>query len=79
MFKREMFFQPFIQPATTAGPGTGSYNPCSMQSIALGQLYFAYPGDNTKFIECDLQGNPSVLTCPTVSTANTLLKIHTSK
>lgn len=47
-------------PATNNNP----YNPCSRQSVAMGQLYFAYPGDNTKFIECDLHGNPSTLNCP---------------
>lgn len=54
-------------PATvTYGVPTANtgYNPCTPQSVAVGQLYFAYPGDNNKFIECDLQGNPSVLSCP---------------
>lgn len=51
---------------TVAVPTPAASNPCTPQSVLRGQLYFAYPGDNTKFIECDLQGNPSVLSCPTL-------------
>ncbi|KAL3851707.1 hypothetical protein ACJMK2_015434 [Sinanodonta woodiana] len=53
--------QQFVsQPAVT--PGQGINNPCT--SVASGTLFYQYNGDNTKFIECDLQGNANLLTCP---------------
>ena len=53
---------------TTQVPiNTNNNNPCTPQHVAQGQLYFAYPGDSSKFYECDLQGNPSILSCPNVS------------
>lgn len=50
-------------PPATQQPAVGS-NPCSAQAIARGQLYFPFPGDVTKFYECDSQGNPTVAVCP---------------
>jgi len=39
-------------------------NPCTAASVARGQLYFPYAADNSKFIECDMLGNPSTMSCP---------------
>lgn len=39
-------------------------NPCTPQQIASNNLYFAHP-DPTKFIQCDLVGNPHEMDCPT--------------
>lgn len=43
---------------------TTTYNPCTSANIAQGLIFFAYPNDNTKFIECNAQGQPQVLSCP---------------
>lgn len=51
--------------ATTQGTAGLAFNPCTPVAMAAGQLYFGIVGDNTKFIECDLAGNPTVLNCPT--------------
>ncbi|KAL4225979.1 Scrasp1p [Mactra antiquata] len=48
------------QPATQA-PMT---NPCTPENIASGNIFFAYAGDKTKFIECDRNGQPAILSCP---------------
>ncbi|GFR79614.1 collagen alpha-1(XIV) chain [Elysia marginata] len=50
--------------ATTKPPTGLTFNPCTTTALASGQLYFAIVGDNTKFIECDLAGNPTVMNCP---------------
>ncbi|XP_052249573.1 uncharacterized protein LOC127857193 [Dreissena polymorpha] len=53
-------------PITTARPTTASvFNPCTIDNLVAGNIFFPYPGDNRKFIECDKQGNPMQLTCPT--------------
>ncbi|XP_076469597.1 uncharacterized protein LOC143299942 [Babylonia areolata] len=41
-----------------------SNNPCTPSNVALGKLYFSFPGDKTKFYECDLKGNAQVVSCP---------------
>nr|XP_022298538.1 uncharacterized protein LOC111107568 [Crassostrea virginica] len=46
--------------------GTLSRNPCTQINLSRGNIYFAYPGDKNKFIECDLQGNANVLSCPSL-------------
>ena len=49
------------------GPGVikpDSSNPCKMNLMAVLPNYYAFQGDNNKFIECDLLGNAIVLTCP---------------
>jgi len=38
-------------------------NPCSARAVTANQLYYSHP-DPTKFIQCDLQGNPFVQQCP---------------
>ena len=43
---------------------TTPYNPCTADNIAKGLIFFAYPGDDTKFIECDRNGQPQTLSCP---------------
>merc|ERR1711874_122286 len=59
---------PYRPPIVTARPVTQapavSTNPCSAAAISRGQVYFAV-SDKTKFIECDLAGNPNILACPT--------------
>ena len=45
-------------------PVVTTTNPCTADNIAKGIIFFAYPNDNTKFIECDAQGQPKVLSCP---------------
>ena len=32
--------------------------------MASGNIFFPYPSDKTKFIECNSQGQPTVLSCP---------------
>ncbi|XP_069138969.1 peritrophin-1-like [Argopecten irradians] len=39
-------------------------NQCTPQNIAKGDLYFAISGSPNQFIECDLNGNANILTCP---------------
>jgi len=65
--------RPFTLPVTTPrpmitvtpnSPQVNANNPCTAQNVARGLLYFTFAGDNTKFYECDLQGNPSILSCP---------------
>lgn len=48
-------------PATT---NTGMTNPCTVQNLQTGNIYFAISTDKTQFIECDLNGHANVLTCP---------------
>jgi len=40
-------------------------NPCTQLAITRGLIYFPVVGDKTMFIECDLAGNPSRLSCAT--------------
>ena len=47
----------------TTNTGLGQ-NPCTVTNIGKGNLYFIVATDKTKFIECDLNGNANVLTCP---------------
>jgi len=54
---------PYVPPVTAAP--AANVNPCNPQAIARGQFYFEVVGDRSKFIECDLAGNPNVLSCPT--------------
>lgn len=44
--------------------GTLNSNPCTQINLSQGKIYFAYPGDVHKFIECDLVGNANILVCP---------------
>ncbi|XP_045166832.1 probable endochitinase [Mercenaria mercenaria] len=44
---------------------TNPTNPCTAQNIASGNVFFPYANDKTKFIECNSQGQPTVLSCPT--------------
>jgi len=48
----------------TKAPAPANTNPCNAAALSRGQYYFAV-ADKTKFIECDLAGNPSILSCPT--------------
>ncbi|XP_052677094.1 uncharacterized protein LOC128158344 [Crassostrea angulata] len=41
-------------------------NPCTPENLAKGIIYFAVTGEKNKFIECDLNGNANVLTCPSL-------------
>merc|ERR1712137_65158 len=66
-----------VQPVVTAPPQTlppvtvapvtqaPSTNPCTAQNLASGNIFFPYPSDNKKFIECNAQGQPLILSCPT--------------
>ena len=47
----------------TTNTGLGQ-NPCTVTNLNKGNLYFIVATDKTKFIECDLNGNANVLTCP---------------
>lgn len=44
--------------------GTNPSNPCTAQNMASGNIFFPYASDKTKFIECNSQGQPVVLSCP---------------
>ena len=55
--------KPMLVVTTTLKPQVNRLNPCSNANIAQGLIYFAYPMDNTKFIECDLLGKAMVLQC----------------
>lgn len=50
-----------VKPVITFNNG----NPCVQSAITRGLIYFPVSGDKTKFIECDLAGNPNALSCPT--------------
>ncbi|XP_021351567.1 uncharacterized protein LOC110449195, partial [Mizuhopecten yessoensis] len=56
------------QPAvvTTPAPLPVLNNKCTPQNIAKGNLYFSIAGDPHRFIECDLNGNANILTCPSM-------------
>nr|KAG5711271.1 hypothetical protein BaRGS_005968 [Batillaria attramentaria] len=65
---------PPLPPVTSYPPATVSQgvpqqnnqnNPCTPEGTARGQLYYSYPGDNSRFYECDLQGHANVMNCPT--------------
>ncbi|XP_069142451.1 uncharacterized protein [Argopecten irradians] len=54
------------------GTGSGSTdggntmkNPCTVESLSAGQLFFSYAPDSSKFLQCDLWGDVYVNTCPT--------------
>lgn len=51
-------------PITVAPRPAVGNNPCTAAAVTRGQLYFALANDRTKFIECDLLGNPATLSCP---------------
>lgn len=54
-----------ILQTTPATSNTGlASNPCTAQNLGAGRIYFAISTDKTQFIECDLNGNANVLTCP---------------
>lgn len=58
---------PVVAPVVTQAPPVTQApvsNPCTRTAISRGQLYFPVSGDKTKFIECDLAGNPQTLACP---------------
>ncbi|KAL5015332.1 hypothetical protein ScPMuIL_009602 [Solemya velum] len=55
------------QSTTQATAQTSSpdpFNPCTTSALTDNRLYFAYPGDNSRFIECSLTGQANVLACP---------------
>ncbi|KAK7486065.1 hypothetical protein BaRGS_00022674 [Batillaria attramentaria] len=39
--------------------------PCTAQAVSTGQIYFSYPGDNSRFYECTGVGQAQLLQCPT--------------
>lgn len=43
---------------------TPTMNPCTPGNLALGKLYFPFPGDKSRFYECDLKGVPTIRVCP---------------
>ncbi|XP_052057750.1 uncharacterized protein LOC127698375 [Mytilus californianus] len=55
-----------IKPQTTTlqTTNTGMQNPCTAANINNGKIYFSVATDSHQFIECDLNGNANVLTCP---------------
>jgi len=48
-------------PVATLAPVN---NPCTVDNIAKGNLYFALAGSKVQFIECDQLGKMNVLDCP---------------
>ncbi|GFO22071.1 protein polyglycylase ttll10 [Plakobranchus ocellatus] len=50
--------------ATTAAPVVTPANPCTAQAVAAGQVFFAFPGDNTRFYQCTSVGVAQTLQCP---------------
>ena len=55
------------KPVVVTSAANSNNIPCSPQSVARGQLYFPFAGDKSRFYECDLQGSPIVVNCPSVS------------
>ncbi|XP_013387465.1 neurogenic locus notch homolog protein 2-like [Lingula anatina] len=62
--------KPFNIKTTTLPPTTTTTttpkppkNPCTQTNIANGALYHPYPGDKTKYIQCDLWGSMYVKQC----------------
>jgi len=52
------------QAAAVATSAPVAQGPCTSQALRQGQIYFPFPGDNTKFYECTGVNNAQVLTCP---------------
>ncbi|KAK3731582.1 hypothetical protein RRG08_007661 [Elysia crispata] len=52
---------PVVVVATTAA---APVNPCTAQAVSTGQVFFAFPGDNTKFYQCTGVGQVQTLQCP---------------
>jgi len=52
--------QPQAAVATTPAPS----NPCTVQNINSGSIFFAYAPDNTKFQQCTAVGQVSIVQCP---------------
>ncbi|XP_021371020.1 uncharacterized protein LOC110461719 [Mizuhopecten yessoensis] len=52
---------------TGSGSGSGNTmtNPCTVESLSAGQLFFSYANDSNKFLQCDLWGDVFVNICPT--------------
>ncbi|XP_060076430.1 uncharacterized protein LOC132556055 [Ylistrum balloti] len=50
---------------TGTGSGDNLKNPCTVESLSAGQLFFEYAADSNKFLQCDLWGDVYVNTCPT--------------
>ncbi|XP_041378127.1 uncharacterized protein LOC121390392 [Gigantopelta aegis] len=48
----------------TSAPVTNPLNPCTQQHINNGQIYWPFPTDKSKFIECNANGVANVLSCP---------------
>ena len=62
-----MTVPPQTLPPQTVAPVTQApvTNPCTAQNIANGNIFFPYPGDVSRFIECTSQGQSLILACPT--------------
>jgi len=52
------------QQVTVRPTNAPAQNPCSSQAINSGQIYFTFPGDNTKFYQCTGVGQIQVAQCP---------------
>lgn len=53
-----------LQTTTSQTTNTGVQNPCTTANVNSGKIYFSVATDSHQFIECDLNGNANVLTCP---------------
>jgi hypothetical protein len=56
-----------VNPPTTPSPSITAgqpSNPCTQTAIQAGLLFFPYPSDSTKYIQCDLWGQAFVNSCP---------------
>ncbi|XP_067666686.1 uncharacterized protein [Haliotis asinina] len=39
-------------------------DPCTSENLALGEFYFSFPGDESKYVQCDVWGKAWVKQCP---------------
>ncbi|RUS81564.1 hypothetical protein EGW08_010665 [Elysia chlorotica] len=51
-------------PVVIATTAPAPANPCTAQAVGAGQVFFAFPGDNTKFYQCTAVGQVQTLQCP---------------
>ncbi|XP_067667789.1 uncharacterized protein [Haliotis asinina] len=61
------------------GVPCGRYNPCTRENIANGNLYHPYPPDPSKFVQCDVFGAATIISCPLGLVWNDAFKTCTHK
>ena len=53
-----------VAPQITSLESIGQANPCTVQAMNAGQMYFPVETNSHQFIQCDAAGIARVLTCP---------------